>query len=287
MKYIPLIVVTILWGLSFIATKFVVGEISPLIAALFRFSIALFVLYLFSQKRKISLFNIHKILAGFWGITIYFAAENFALRLTSPTNAAMIVSTAPIWYVLFTQLVHKKKTRAVQYVASLMALFGVALVILNGKLYLKVNTLGDLIAFIAAFSWVFYTHHVVKLKDHSSITAIFEITFWGVITLIPFSLLEYFVFKPQMNFNFNAIFGLIYLGVFCSALGYFLWNKSIKILGDRTTTNAVYIIPVVTAISELLIFKRLPTLLLISGIILVVIGLYVFEKFEERGEIHG
>ncbi|SHH53130.1 DMT family transporter [Thermosipho atlanticus] len=287
MKYIPLAIVTVLWGLSFIATKFVVGEISPLTAALFRFSIALLTLWFLPKQRKISLFNIHKILAGFWGITIYFAAENFALKLTSPTNAAMIVSTAPIWYVLFTQLVHKRRTRFIQYIASLIALIGVALVILNGRLFLKVNSLGDLIAFLAAFSWVFYTHHITKLDDHSSLTAIFEITFWGVLTLIPFSAFEYFYFKPILKFNFNSIFGLIYLGIFCSAIGYFLWNKSIQILGDRTTTNAVYIIPVITAVSESLIFKRIPTLLLISGIILVVIGLYVFEKYEERGEIHG
>lgn len=286
MKYIPLTIVTLLWGLSFIATKIVVKDISPLIAALFRFSIALLALYFMPQKRKISLFNKDKILAGFWGITAYFAAENFALKLTSPTNAAMIVSTAPIWYVLFTQLFHKKKTKIVQYIASIIALIGVALVILNGKLYLKVNSLGDFLAFGAAFSWVFYTHHITKLKDHSSLTAIFEITFWGVITLIPFSFIEYFFFKPDLKFNVSSIFGLLYLGIFCSALGYFLWNKSIETLGDRTTTNAVYVIPVVTAVSETLIFKQTPTLLLISGIILVVFGLYVFEKFEERGEIH-
>jgi len=287
MKYIPLVIVTILWGLSFIATKIVVKDIPPLTAAFFRFSIALFALYFLPRKRNISLFNKHKILAGFWGITAYFAAENFALKLTSPTNAAMIVSTAPIWYVLFTQLFHKKKTKIIQYIASIVALIGVALVILNGKIYLKVNSLGDFLAFSAAFSWVFYTHHVTKLKDHSSLTAIFEITFWGIITLIPFSIFEYIFFKPKLNFNMSSIFGLLYLGIFCSALGYFLWNKSIEVLGDRSTTNAVYLIPLVTAVSEALIFKQIPTLLLISGIILVVLGLYVFEKFEERGEIHG
>jgi drug/metabolite transporter (DMT)-like permease len=287
MKYIPISIVTMLWGLSFVATKIVVKDISPLTAAFFRFLIALLTLYFLPRKRNISLFNKHKILAGFWGITAYFASENFALKLTSPTNAAMIVSTAPIWYVLFTQLFHRKKTRVIQYFSSILALIGVALVILNGKIYLEVNSLGDFLAFGAAFSWVFYTHHVTKLKDRSSLTAIFEITFWGVITLIPFSIIEIVFFKPNLNFNFSSVFGLLYLGLFCSALGYFLWNKSIEILGDRSTTNAVYLIPIVTAVSEALIFKQIPTLLLISGIILVVLGLYVFEKFEERGEING
>ncbi|ABR30330.1 membrane protein [Thermosipho melanesiensis] len=287
MKYIPLTLVVFFWGLSFIATSVVVKEMSPLVAAFLRFLIALSVLFVVPKKRKISLFNIHKIMAGFWGITMYFVAENFSLRFTTPTNAAMIVSTAPIWYVLFTQLVHKKRTHLFQYFASIVAIFGVGLVILNGRLYLDVNPIGDLLAFGAAFSWVFYTHHILKLSDHASITAVFEITFWGVITLIPFTLIEFFFFNAKINYSINIIFGLLYLGILCSAIGYIMWNKSIETLGDRTTTNAVYVIPIITAIFESIIFRRLPTFLLISGIILVVIGLYIFEKHEERGEKYG
>ncbi|ONN27605.1 membrane protein [Thermosipho affectus] len=287
MRYLPLTLVVLFWGLSFISTSVVVKEISPLFAAFMRFLIALLVLFIVPKKRKIDLFNIHKILAGFWGITMYFVAENFSLKFTTPTNAAMIVSTAPIWYILFTQIVHKKKTHIFQYIGSTIAIVGVGLVILNGRLYLNVNPIGDLLAFGAALSWVFYTHHIVKLSDHSSITAVFEITFWGVVTLIPFTFVEYAYFTPKIIFSINVVFGLLYLGILCSAVGYILWNKSIEILGDRTTTNAVYIIPIVTAIFENILFKRWPTFLLVSGIILVVTGLYIFEKFEERREKYG
>ncbi|MBB6062612.1 drug/metabolite transporter (DMT)-like permease [Thermosipho japonicus] len=287
MQYISLILVIIVWGLSFIATSIVVQNISPLLAAFIRFSIALLTLLVIPKNRKINLFNIHKVLAGFWGITIYFVSENFALKFTTPTNAALIVSTAPIWYVLFTQIAHKRKTHSLQYVGSLIALFGVGLVILNGRIILKLNPIGDLLAFFGAISWVLYTHHIIKLDDHSSITAVFEITFWGVITLIPFTIIETIFFKTSFNLNLNIIFSLLYLGILCSAIGYLLWNKAIETLGDRTTTNAVYIIPVVTAVFESLIFKKIPSILLISGIILVIIGLLIFEKFEERGVNHG
>ncbi|ACJ75292.1 membrane spanning protein [Thermosipho africanus H17ap60334] len=164
MQYISLILVIIVWGLSFIATSIIVQNISPLLAAFIRFSIALLTLLVIPKNRKINLFNIHKVLAGFWGITIYFVSENFALKFTTPTNAALIVSTAPIWYVLFTQIAHKRKTHSLQYVGSLIALFGVGLVILNGRIILKLNPIGDLLAFFAAISWVLYTHH--NLFEH-------------------------------------------------------------------------------------------------------------------------
>lgn len=287
MQFLPLALVILVWGLSFIFTSIVVKDVNPLFAAFIRFLIAMFTLMIVPKKRKINLLNIHKILAGFWGVTIYFVAENFSLKYTTPTNTSLIVSTAPIWYVLFTQIIHKRKTYPIQYLGSLVALIGVGFVILNGKIYLQVNPIGDLLAFFSAFSWVLYTHHVLKLKDNSSIETVLEITFWGVVTLIPFVIIEFFISGYKFNYNINIILALFYLGIICSALAYVLWNKSIEVLGDRTTTNSVYIIPVVTAISESLIFKKLPSILLISGIILVIIGLYIFEKYEERGDVHG
>jgi len=166
---------------------------------------------------------------------MYFVFENTALRYTSPTNAAVIVSSVPLLYVLFTHVFHKVKTNKYHYLGSVLAFLGVALVILNGRL-MKLNPVGDILAFGAAISWVFYTHYVVRIKDVVGIDQTFSITFWGVVTLVPFSLLQ----NMQAKFEVRSVVGLIYLGIVCSALGYLLWNKSIEMIGDRKTTNFIY-----------------------------------------------
>ncbi len=279
MRFVPVVVVTLMWGLSFVATKFAVEVFPPFPAAFYRFLIATIVLLPFSKVKFKDLFNINALFAGFWGITMYFVFENSALTITSPTNAAIIVSTAPILYVLFTHIFHKRKTTLSQYLGMFLAFLGVAIVILGGE-SIRVRILGDLLAFGSAFAWVLYTHYVLKLKNYEGIQNTFLITFWGLVTLIPFSLTQNI--RPQ--FEIKSLIALIYLGVFCSALGYLLWNKSIKLIGDRRTTNAVYFIPLVTVFSEKLLMGTGLTLKNIFGVIMVMLGLYIFERSEKDGK---
>ncbi|MGC8902920.1 MAG: DMT family transporter [Fervidobacterium sp.] len=276
-KYVPVFVVTLFWGVSFVATKYVVDVFKPFPAALYRFSIALLILLPFVKNRKIR--DINAFWAGFWGITMYFVFENTALIYTSPTNAAVIVSSAPILYVFFTHIFHKVRTNVFHYLGSALAFFGVALVILNGRI-MKLNPIGDIYAFGAAFSWVAYTHYVMKMKSDNGIQQVFSITFWGVVTLIPFSIFQDMTF----HFELKSFVSLIYLGIICSAIGYFLWNKSITLIGDRRTTNAIYFIPMVTIFSENVIMKSKLTIYNVLGVLSLIMGLYIFERGEEHGE---
>ncbi len=276
-KYIPVIIVTIFWGMSFVATKFVVNVFAPFPAALYRFLTALIVLFPFTKNKK--LLDVNAFWSGFWGITMYFVFENTALIYTNPTNAAVIVSSAPILYVLFTHIFHKQKTNIFHYVGSLIAFTGVALVIINGRI-LKLNPLGDILAFGSALAWVLYTHYVMKMEKHDGIDQVFSITFWGVVTLIPFSLFQ----NMKPSFEIKSFIGLIYLGIICSALGYFLWNKSIVLIGDRRTTNAIYFIPMVTILSESLLIRTPLTFYSIIGVLSLILGLYIFERGEEYGK---
>lgn len=275
LKYTPVTLVTLIWGVSFIATKVVVRELAPFPAALIRFLIALMVLTPFRKLARVMDWN--AFWSGFWGVTMYFVFENTALRLTAPTNVAVIVSSAPILYVLFSHIIHRQPTTSGQYVASALAFTGVALVILNGRL-MKLNPLGDVLAFGSAVSWVFYTHYILKMGKHDGMDDVFAITFWGVVTLLPFSVLQSNPGSWIRGVSPVAWLGLVYLGVLCSALGYYLWNKSIALIGDRRTTNAIYFIPVVTILSENLVLGGGLTVYNVVGTALLILGLLIFER---------
>ncbi|HOM74262.1 MAG TPA: DMT family transporter [Fervidobacterium sp.] len=275
-KYLPVTLVTILWGMSFVATKFVVSVFAPFPAALYRFTIALIVLLPFTKKRKI--WDINAFWAGFWGITMYFVFENTALIYTAPTNASVIVSSAPIIYTIFTHVFHKTSTTKNHYIGSVIAFLGVALVVFNGRLA-KMNPIGDILAFGSALSWVLYTYYIMKIEENDGVDSIFSITFWGVVTLLPFSLFQ----DMSITIEPKSLISLIYLGILCSAVGYLIWNKSIALIGDRSTTNFVYFIPVITMLSESIFIKSQLTLYNILGTLMLIIGLYIFE----RGESHG
>ena len=268
--------VIVLWGVSFLATKVVVQVLNPFLAGFLRFLLSFLFLSLVSGRPKI--FNRDIFMAGFWGVFGYFAFENSALMFTEPTNAAIIVSSAPIFFLLFSHIVQKKKTTAGMYLGVLLSFLGVVLVILNGRFVLKLNPIGDLLAFGAALSWVFYTHHVERLGS-LSFKENAGIMFWGMVLFLPFSAGK---FHQVLGMNASVIVSLIYLGILCSGLAYFLWNRAIEKLGSRRTTNMIYYIPVVTAVVEHTVKMRFPSALLIGGVVLVVLGLSIFEREAEH-----
>lgn len=270
--------VVFFWGMSFVATKVVVSYIPPATAALIRFLIAL-VFLIFVNRKFPKILNLHGFFAGFWGITMYFYFENAGLVHTFPTNASLIVSSAPILHILFSHIIQKKKATMMEYIASFIAFSGVAVVILNGKFALKINPVGDIMLFGAASVWVLYTYHVEKMPNSDSLEGVAAITFWGVVTLVPFSLVEK---NSWVSFNPASFVSLMYLGVVCSGIAYVLWNKGIKKVGSRYTTNTIYFIPVLTSIAESIFLKRLPNLYTIFGGAMVLVGLWLFNFSRRR-----
>ncbi len=271
--------VVLFWGISFVATRVVVLSVPPITAAFIRFLIASAALIFFTRRFP-RLLNWHSFFAGFWGVTMYFFFENSGLVYTYPTNAALIISSAPILYTLFSHIFQKRKTTAVEYIASCFSFFGVAVVILNGKFVLKVNPIGDFMLLGAAFAWVFYTYHVEKMPDPDSMSGVTSITLWGLLTLIPFVILEK---KSQFHLTLPVIVSLLYLGIICSGVAYVFWNIGIRRVGSRYTTNTIYLIPVVTSIVESVLLKNVPNLYTIVGGMLVLLGLWLFNR-QERGK---
>ncbi len=272
----------VLWGVSFVATKVLVGYIPPITAAVLRFVLAIVVLYIFTRK-IISYEGNDKwyvMLAGLFGVTLYFVSENSGLQYTTATNGSLIVSSTPIMYLVIADAIRGKRSSLMRYIGTVMAFIGVAIIVLNGRFVLKLNPLGDILVFGAALSWIFYTLFVEKLSSYDNAVLTRDISLWGLIFLLPFSTVELLNKGVSISswFSLPAITALVYLGVFCSALGYFMWNRAIALAGGKTVTNGLYFIPIVTAIAEAIILGIYPNIYTIIGAILTITGTYIAEQ---------
>ncbi|UZN23679.1 EamA family transporter [bacterium 3DAC] len=272
----------VLWGVSFVATKVLVGTVPPFTAGFLRFVLAVAILYAlvripiqYRGKDKY-----YAMLAGFFGVTMYFVFENTGLKFTTATNGSLIVSSTPVWYLVVRDLIDRKPSALIRYIGTIMAFIGVAIIVFNGRFVLKLNPLGDTLMFGAAFAWIFYTVFVEKLSGYDELPLTRDISLWGLIFFIPFTLYELMRTPVEFSkwFTPSAWIALIYLGVFCSALGYLMWNKAIALAGGKTVTNGLYFIPLVTAIAEFFILGNSPNIYTIVGGILTVLGTYIAEK---------
>jgi len=281
------------WGVSFVATKVVVSVFPPFFAAILRFLLAWVFLWLFTRKRA---YGKRKdlVLAGLWGVTLYFVFENLGLVYTLPTNAVLIISLVPLLNLLYLSLFRKQRLTILQISGAVIAFTGVCIVFLNGNIYLRLNPVGDLLIFGSAISWVFYTHYILRVEEEKSqkngdaLAVTRSITGWGTLFLIPFGAMEHLIGRSQwslQSLGWPFFIGLLFLSLCCSSVGYYLWNTAIRHLGPRHTTNALYLMPIITGVAEALILGSIPNRYTLIGAFFVLLGLYISEqkKMTEKG----
>jgi len=276
--------VVIVWGTTFVSTKVLLShELSPGDIIFYRFLMAYTCIWFFGQ-RKLFADNLKDeflfMLTGITGGSLYFIAENTALEITLASNVALLVCTAPILTTILSRLFHKsEKLKRYLWHGSLLALTGVAFISFNGRFILQINPLGDLLCLVAALSWAFYTI-LIKLLENRYHTLLItrKVFFYGVITLVPS-----FILKP-LNTDVAILMqpivwgNLLFLGLAASLLCYFLWNTAVKKLGAVRTTNYVYLIPLVTLLSSVIVIDETITWIAMAGALLILGGVALTER---------
>jgi len=283
-------VVAVIWGITFISTKvLILNGLSPEDIFLYRFVLAYIGIRFFDKHRLFAKSwkdEFIFLLLGITGGSVYFLTENYAVKITQVTNVAFIVCAAPLLTAILSHFFLKNERlnrRLIQ--GSFLALLGVALVVFNGKFILQLNPAGDLLSFLAALSWAFYT---ILFKQVSARYPIGFITrkvfFYGIITILPA-----FIFHPlttdlQLLFRPVVYLNILFLGIAASLLCYLFWNMVIKHLGAIKATNFVYIVPIITLVVSSLILDETITAYAVAGMMMILTGVVWAERGASKNE---
>ena len=73
------------------------------------------------------------------------------------------------------------------------------------------------------------------------------------------------------------LLNILYLAIGASALCFVTWNHAVKVLGAVKTSIYIYMVPVMTVITSMLVLKEKVTFLSITGTVLAVVGLFFSE----------
>lgn len=73
---------------------------------------------------------------------------------------------------------------------------------------------------------------------------------------------------------------ILFLGLGASALCFVTWNMAVKILGAVKTSIYIYIVPVVTVVTSIIVLHEQITLMAFIGTVLTLIGLFLSQKRE-------
>lgn len=274
----------LVWGTTFVSTKILLVAFSPIDILVFRFTIGFIALTLvypkrlrISDKRQEFLF----MAAGLAGVTLYFLLENIALTYTYASNVGVIITMAPFFTAIFAHFLLAEENLKVHFVIGFIAaLIGVFLISFNGTTVLQLNPKGDFFALVAASLWAIYVVLTKKISalGYHTIQTTRRIFFYGILFMIP--LLPFFGFSWNLGRFSQPIYliNLFFLGLFASAVCFVTWNLAVKRLGATKTSVYIYLVPVITVVTSVIVLGEKMTLMSVTGILLTLLGLLISEK---------
>ena len=209
----------VVWGTTFVSTKILINSgLSPEEICLCRFILAYICIWIFGPKRLFA-DNIKDeatlALLGVTGGTLYFLTENTALEFLPVADVTFLTSGTPIFMGIIMSIFFRDyKLTPMQWVYSVIAFIGVAIVIYSGSQGMHFSLVGDLLCIGASLSWCIYSVFVRKIGDkYPTLYMSRKIFFYGSLSMVPFFLINPFdatidIFvKPEVWGN------LIFLGV--------------------------------------------------------------------------
>ena len=291
--HITALVTIMIWGTTFISTKILLADFTPIEILFFRFLLGLLVLIVIYPKRlkiKDKKQEIIFAAAGLCGICLYYLLENIALTYTMASNVGVIISVAPFFTAVLSHVFLKteEKLKVQFFVGFLIAMIGICLISFNGK-DLELNRIGDILAVAAAFVWAVYSLLTRKISNYgwNTIGITRKIFTYGILFMLPFLYVFDFKLDLQKVIKPKYALNLIYLGLGASALCFVTWNYAVGVLGTVKTSVYIYIVPVITVVTSVIVLKEEITWIAAIGIGLTLIGLFLSEsklKFRKRGK---
>ena len=274
----------VIWGTTFISTKILLEDMLPIEILFFRFIMgygALFLIYPHLLKGTGRQQEMFFAAAGLCGICLYYLLENIALTYTMASNVGVLVSASPFFTAMLSHWFDQEDGAFSRdfFIGFLVAMVGIVLIGFNGA-KLELNPFGDILAVLAAFVWACYAVLTKKISKlgYPVVAATRHTFFYGILFMVP----ALFIFDFRWDFTWCShllsLGNMLYLGLGASALCFVTWGMAVNTLGAVKTSVYIYLVPVITVITAMIVLQEKITLLAMVGMVLILLGLFLSEK---------
>ena len=216
---LALFLVAFLWGTTFTVSKYAFAYFTPVYMIAFRFTIGVLAMCIFFWK-KISKITLKDLKGGIIVGIIFFIAfvtQLIALQYTEAGKQAFLAATYVVMAPFLYWIIYHKKPDFRTLAGAFICFLGIGLLTLNASLSIS---FGD---GLTLFSSLFFALHImfngyfVEKQD----PVILSTVQFAVVAII--SWIFAFFFEPfPTAIGFEGIASVLYLGIFCTGLAYFL-----------------------------------------------------------------
>lgn len=269
-----LLLMTLIWGTSFLMQKNTLNEVPTLYLLAFRFTgatLLLFIVFFKEMKNIDSQYVRNGIVLGVL-LFLGYVIQTYGLCFTTPSKNAFLTAIYCVLVPFIDWGVSKKKPDGYNVFAAFLCLGGVALVALQNNFSVS---FGDMLTIICGF---FYAFHIVMSAKYIEGSRVIVLTFvqFATVTVLCWAFAVFTDPFPQ-HISGENIASITYLSVMCTAVCFILQMFGQKHTPPTTTALIMTLEAVFGTIFSVIFGSEHLTLKLISGFLLIFCAILISD----------
>ena len=273
----------VLLGTNPVAVKYAVGYVPPLPFAALRFVVAGLVLWailrLFDPKGMLRREDIWAMVGlGVVGVALNNIAFTFGVSMTSASNTALVVATAPLWGMLVGFVLGWERPKLKGIVGVGLALLGVGVIVYRGLGASGTSLMGDLLVMGAAACWGSYAVLSLPLLRRYSPLAVAAYTMlFGGLAVLPLATSG----LVRMDWGAVSVGGwaaVAYSALLVAAFGFTSWQRGVSRIGANRMLVYQYLVTLVGVVSGIVLFGEGFGIDKAIGAAILLVGVYLARR---------
>ncbi len=272
----------LIWGVTFVCTKYLTDSLSSLEILYIRYLIAYVVLWIIcphffgftNLKHEAMMF-----FAAMSGAAAYQYLENLSVCYTSPASVSFITATAPIFTAVLAHKFLGEKLNFKIFAGMVVSVFGIFLICFGDSKTIETGLMGDMIIFFSIWLWAAYSVLVKKISafGYRGFLVTRRLFLYSLLAMTPFMAVTSDFERIKSVARPEVFINLLFLGILASAVCFATWNRSVEKLGATTTSKYLFISPIITLIAQSLFYKTAVGTAALVGMAVTLVGIGITE----------
>ena len=298
--YISVVIVSVVWGFSFVGSKTALETLSPMQVLSARWTLGALTLVLLALLRIIKVDYRNKPKAPLAALMIfqpcvYSICEMVGIDKTTASESAIIISMIPLAVLIISSLAYRTKVKPLAILGIFLAFGGVlCTTVFSPNFSLGGKAAGYLLLLGAVTAGAIYsirTNRVARIYSPMEITIVMTSTGAVFFNIIMIAQGQGVSVYPTIFESSRLMLAIAFLGFGCTALCYLCYNVIISYLPPHVaSTIQVNLITLVGVISGIFvggdpygIYTAVGMVLMVGGLVLT--GLNAGEKSEKSADL--
>ena len=211
----------------------------------------------------------------------YFIAETIGISQTTASESGVFLACIPVFSLVASTLILKKKPTQMQIIGILVTLVGVIITVVAVGTSSSLSLMGYTFLIAAVVSYALYCVFVDKASDFTGAEITYIMLATGAVLFVIFALVEAIIndaITELITLPFTEstfLTAILYQGIGCSVIAFFLSNVAIAKIGVNRTSSFIGVATVVSIVAGAVILGEAFTTYQIAGAIVIIAGVYI------------